>query len=144
MSHKETVANKLANAFNSFDYEFPNGRIVEVQGYENRWLDLLLETYREEDIVVDSHQIHVITYIHPEKNREAKYYPDIYIPSKNIIIEVKSDYTLNMEFDKNIAKFKATAEAGYNLQVYVFDEKQLLYIEEYSGDDITVYLYPLL
>jgi hypothetical protein len=37
-----------------------------------------------------------------------KYYPDIYIPNENLIIEVKSTYTISQNLEMNQAKFEAT------------------------------------
>ncbi len=52
------------------------------------------------------------------------YFPDIYIPESNVIIEVKSDYTYEKELDKNIAKSQASVECGYNFQFWIYDEKK--------------------
>lgn len=53
------------------------------------------------------------------KGKNKRYFPDIYIPKENIIIEVKSDYNSNIEVDKNQAKWKATRDLGYDFRVEV-------------------------
>ena len=53
-----------------------------------------------------------IKYFFDEKDRN--YHPDFFIEKFNLIIEIKSDYTYNKEFDMNQAKRTATLENGYN------------------------------
>lgn len=55
-------------------------------------------------------------------NGEIKtYYPDFYIKELNLIIEIKSTYTLNVEYDKNMAKQTACIEQGYNF-IFIVDK----------------------
>ena len=77
MHHKETVDRKNKNAYNSYEYTFPSGKIIKLQGYENICLDLLLKEYKEEEIADDS-EIPVINYINPLTNKKSKYYSDFY------------------------------------------------------------------
>jgi len=51
-------------------------------------------------------------YIYNDKKR--KYFPDFYYEEKNLIIEIKSDYTYNKFLQKNLAKQKACIDQGYN------------------------------
>jgi hypothetical protein len=53
-----------------------------------------------------------IKYIY--KNKIKYYHPDFYFDKLNLIIEIKSDYTLVKELDKNLAKQKSCVEFGYN------------------------------
>ena len=72
------------------DYVFPSGRMVRVQGYEPRALDILLQTYKEDDILVGNEikdVIGVITY-RDENENLRRYNPDIYIKSINKVFEV--------------------------------------------------------
>jgi len=47
-------------------------------------------------------------------DKKHRYYPDFYIPNENKIIEVKSEYTLNRELERNHIKFEATKLMGFN------------------------------
>ena len=48
-------------------------------------------------------------------NNEKRYYfSDFYIKSKNLIVEIKSDYIYELQLEKNISKQKACIEQGYN------------------------------
>jgi hypothetical protein len=42
------------------------------------------------------------------ENKKKVYFSDFYIKSKNLIIEIKSDYTYNLQLEKNLAKQKAS------------------------------------
>jgi hypothetical protein len=39
------------------DYTMPSGKIIRVQGYEIFALDLLLRTYKEEDLIINLKEI---------------------------------------------------------------------------------------
>lgn len=71
-------------------YIFPSGKSVNYQGYENVALDELIKMYNEDDIENNRQKIPKIQYI--LNNKVCYYYPDIYIKSQNLIIEVKSVY----------------------------------------------------
>jgi hypothetical protein len=44
------------------------------------------------------------------KGIEREYYPDLYIVPENRIVEVKSDYSLRLDYEKNIAKTDSYVE----------------------------------
>ena len=54
-----------------------------------------------------------------EDGKKHRYYPDFYIPKENLIIEVKSSYTMLYDFYKNNLKAVATKELGYNYKLEV-------------------------
>jgi len=102
-------------------YTCPSGKTIIIQGYEYFALDILFEKYEEIDILTDKCDVPKINYIFNDKNKV--YFPDIYIPSKNLIIEVKSGYTFEKELDKNLAKQEACISEGYNFKFLIFDGK---------------------
>lgn len=53
---------------------------------------------------------------------KKRYYPDCYIKNKNIIVEVKSEYTFTSEIEKNYNKFAATLQLNYELLFLMFDQ----------------------
>jgi hypothetical protein len=57
------------------------------------------------------------------QDKKRKYYPDIYIEKENLIIEVKSLWTMNKYFEKNMMKQKACWDAGYNFIFMIFDKE---------------------
>jgi hypothetical protein len=107
------------------EYKLPSGKIIKVQGYENFALDIIFEKYKEEDVLITysdiKNEIGLINYLMEEKNRI--YLPDIYIKSENKIIEVKSDYTYNLELEKNILKKESCLSIGFNFEFWIIDKK---------------------
>ena len=78
-----------------------------------------------------------LTYFNRSKNREAVAIPDFYIPSTNTIIEIKSDYTLDI--DEMIDKFNAYISSGYSPilvlekeEIDLFNIKNLITPERYK------------
>lgn len=111
-------------------YTFPSGRVEFVMGYEPHCLDLLLETYDEQDITVKTKLIPTFNYkkLHKRYHGEflGRYYPDIMVPDK--IIEVKSAYTYMIDEENTNRKLKIMAEAGYNAELWIFDKDLTLTI----------------
>lgn len=77
-------------------------------------LDSLKITYEVESIR--------LSYFNRSKNREAIAIPDFYIPSTNTIIEIKSDFTLDI--DEMIDKFNAYISFGYN-PILVLEKEEI-------------------
>lgn len=100
----------------------PNGRTIWYQGYEKYIIEYLFDAgIIEADLLNDRYQVPVISYTFENKNR--KYFPDIFIKSKNMLIEVKSSYTFDKEIQKNLAKQKAAKEAGYHHIIIIWSVK---------------------
>lgn len=105
-------------------YTFPSGRVEKVQGYEPWALDLLIKNYHEDDIVLGRKNIPRIKYL--INGVKSIYKPDIYIPKDNLLIEVKSVYTYNIDLDKNLIKKSACILSGFNFKFMIFDVKGVL------------------
>ena len=60
-----------------------------------------------------------IDYIHDNKKR--KYYSDFYLPEYNLIVEIKSTYTLNYDYLENLSKKEYSIKNGYNF-LFVIDK----------------------
>lgn len=56
-------------------------------------------------------------------NFEHQYYPDFYIKSCKTFIEVKSTFTLYNDIERNLKKFKAVLNSGYNLLICLVHKK---------------------
>lgn len=121
MQSPELLSKALYTMFSTKKYQMPSGNIVIIQGYENFALDDLLESgIAEEDIVVGCKNVPRIKYMYQDK--EHVYYPDIYVKSENLLIEVKSMYTYHRDRDKNICKFQKSSKE-YNFELWVYDGK---------------------
>lgn len=138
----EVAAKMMASSHTFKLYTLPSGKQVELQGYEPRCMDMLLEEYTEDQVLSDLEDMPEIWYFNPIKKLRARYFPDMYIPHENKVIEVKSTWTLQIEYERNLAKFKGAVDAGYELHLYVFDEKDLLYTKIYTKDRTVVCPYP--
>jgi len=86
-------------------HKYKNTDIFYQGSYEKDFLDKYLNK-------IEIDKIDKIKYIFDDK---IKYYnPDFYYKKLNLIIEIKSDYTLINELYKNLAKQKSCVEQGYN------------------------------
>jgi hypothetical protein len=103
-------------------YTLPSGKIINVQGYEPFALDELLKIYKEEEIITERSLVPRIEYIYNEKIKY--YFPDIYIPSINKIIEIKSTWTYTITPEIREAKKNGTIAKGYVYEIWVFDNKR--------------------
>lgn len=116
MQSPELYKKNIKAMYKKKEYIWKNGEVSLVQGYEPMVLIELEEKgYTFNDIITDESDMPEIWYEFEGKKR--RYYPDIYIPSENLIIEVKSDWTLNLHKDKNNAKFNAVKSMGYDFKL---------------------------
>jgi hypothetical protein len=104
---------------------FPSGKIIKTQGYENLALDILLQDNISEDDIQTGYK-NVPTIWYEYENNQCRYYTDIFIPSQNKCIEVKSDFTFYKEEQKNLAKQLATKSLGYLCEIWIFNGKEKL------------------
>lgn len=113
-SHMAEFADKMQ--FNRFKKRHllitPSGKKIFLQGYEPDGYNFLLnEGYNENDIYHRKIDMPKIMYIFGDKTK--RYYPDFFIQKENLIIEIKCNYTYNIEKEKNDAKFLATKKLGF-------------------------------
>lgn len=104
-------------------YILPSGEIVNIQGNENLALDILLKNYSENDLIIGISEINKIdSFYYEDKDGEThRYFPDFYIKSENKIIEVKSEWTYNINYEKNQLKMNACLEKNYNFEFMIID-----------------------
>ena len=118
---KEVMEKNQLSAKRHKEYKMPSGDIRIVQGYEPYALNALVKIYKEEDILTGRKDIPRIPYVANRKNRY--HFPDIYIPSTNTLIEVKSTWTYTWTTDNVHVKEAAAKEAGYKYEIWVFNGK---------------------
>ena len=121
---------------NSLGREFtmPSGKIIGIRGHEDIVISELLKTYSEDELALDDtrskYNLPVFKYTDKSRN-SLRYYPDIYIQKENKIIEVKSrwwwDGCGNIKYknrlSKNLGKRDAVISAGYQYEVWLFEDK---------------------
>lgn len=111
---------RLSKMYSFKKYKMPSGRTVSVQGYEDVALDELLKKYKESDIVTQSDGISKYTgTIEYDLNGTHVYKPDIYIKSKNMIVEVKSDWTYKISKEQTHAKARACKDMGFTFYLMI-------------------------
>lgn len=102
------------------DYVFPSGKVVRVQGYEDRTLDYLLKNdIKEDDMIVHGSEMPKIEY--EFEGEILKYFPDLFIKSLNKIIETKSNWTYKVQKQRNEAKRQACIANGYDFEFFIWE-----------------------
>lgn len=121
----EVHAKKMKSQFRTKEFIFPSGKVVRLQGYECKAVTELLKTYTESEIITETECIPIIPYIDTEGKNHV-YFPDIYIPTSNLLIEVKSQYTYNGFtgwYETNMQKHNASISAGYKHEFMIMGKK---------------------
>jgi hypothetical protein len=114
------MQNQLQVRYKFKEMVLPSGKIIKYQGYENYVIQYLLDSgINENDLELERINVPVISYQFDGKTR--RYYPDIFIKSKNMLIEVKSTYTFDREVEKNLAKHKASKDVGFLHKIIIWD-----------------------
>jgi len=126
MQNAEISEKQQKNSHHTKKYTLPSGTGINIQGYENYAMDILLKEFKEDEILNARTDMPVINYIHKKVNR--RYFPDIYIPKINKIIEVKSTWTYQRDLIKNLIKAIYTRQLGYDYEVWIFDKKELIHV----------------
>lgn len=99
------------NNYKSKQYILPSGIIVNLRGFEPNFLDFVFQNnlLNEKDIDCSPKTVKYVNRI----GTTAHYYPDFHIPKLNLIVEIKSWYTVKL--DKNIEQKKeACLTKGFN------------------------------
>lgn len=111
------------NSYLIKDFTFNSGKIIKCQGYEPFALnDLIKNNIEENDIITGTKNVPTIWY-NDENGNKHRHYVDIFIPSQNKCIEVKSTWTINHIHSNILLKQTAAQELGYNYEIWVYDKK---------------------
>ncbi|NDB86175.1 MAG: hypothetical protein EB127_26285 [Alphaproteobacteria bacterium] len=121
--NKEVQVRSEATSYHYKTYMMPSGNLVKYQGYEDKALDELVQLYEEEDICIGRANIPSIDYQVDDKKHV--YFPDFYIKSENKIIEVKSEWTIQLRRGNVEEKALATVKAGYKYEIWVYSDKKI-------------------
>jgi len=123
MTNAEIFQKVVKNSYKKKEYALPSGNTIVYQGYENVAFNDLLKEIREDEFTNDVKQMPKIMYEYGGKTH--RYYPDIFIPSQNRFIEVKSQYTYNKFLEQNKAKEKQMLENGYVFEFWICTKKEI-------------------
>jgi len=123
--HNEEIMDKSSkNAYKVKEYKFKSGNIIKIQGYEDLALNYLIDVEQldENDIITGSKNVPKIWY-NDNDGKKRRHYVDIFIPSQNKCIEVKSTWTFKKKEDYVILKQDAAKKMGYNYELWIYDGK---------------------
>jgi hypothetical protein len=106
MQNEEVARKSYENSYSRKEYRCPKGRIIFCQGYEPYAYDRLFSMGIDEDDISETKP--EIWYTGTDEKLH-RYFTDIYIPSLNLCIEVKSQWTMygNGDYETNMLKQKA-------------------------------------
>lgn len=117
IAHKVFLSN-AASEYRTKSLVLPSGQIVRYQGNEDKVIvELLKAGFSEQEIKIGPKNVPHLTYIFEDKL--CRYYPDIWLPRYNMLIEVKSTYTWKKYKLKNLLKRQACISAGYNYRIII-------------------------
>ena len=120
---QEFQAQNQHKAYKRKEFVMPSGDIRSVQGSEPFALrDLLGAGYTEDQIKTTRQDIPRIQY---DCNGKQRYYfPDIFLPHENKLIEVKSTWTYKTDWDKKLKYQKdAVEKQGYTYEIWIYNAK---------------------
>ena len=105
----------------------PSGMKYTYQGYENVAVEKLLELVQGHELLVgDPMKLPVIEYFNPVKEKSSRYFPDIWIPRLNLLVEVKSTWTMKRQLQENMAKHHAALRLGFKHEIWICSKDQVL------------------
>jgi hypothetical protein len=96
MQNPEFCKNYFTNHYMMFsakEFVLPSGKIIKLLGFEPQVLTQLLKKFDEDDILIGYSVYEELKCTYNKSGKTHKYIPDFYIKSKNLVIEVKSNYT---------------------------------------------------
>ena len=102
----------LKNLLSKKEYILPSGNIIYVRGYEPNFLDYIFKNnlFDESDIVINPKSV---KYFCSNKNKLRTYYPDFFIKSINLIVEIKSSWIKLLQSEINVKdKQKSIIKSG--------------------------------
>jgi hypothetical protein len=120
LQSEELFTKQQMNAYSLKEYTMPSGIVRKVQGFEIFALNELIKLYSENQIQTGKGNVPRIKY--QIQNNTHYYFPDIFIPHENKIIEVKSIWTYEKDKEKNKLKEIACVDNGYNFELWIYDK----------------------
>ena len=125
IQNPEVLDKNIKRCYKTKNYTFPSGKIIYVQGYEHLALDELInkEYISENDIVTGAKNVPTIWYIGTD-GKNHRHYVDIFIPTQNRCIEVKSTWTAKINNHNIYLKQEAAKKLGYKYEIWIYNEKK--------------------
>lgn len=119
MQHPKINETSNINRYKFKAVDIHGKRFSHLQGYEPQGIKYLIENDGVSvDDIKSGRKVPKIRYKFQGKNK--MYFPDMYVESKNLLVEVKCKYTYENMLDLNNAKRDAAINAGYNYKTIIF------------------------
>jgi hypothetical protein len=122
MQNKEIADKSFTSCFRKKTYIYPSGKETECQGYEPFALDEIVKTINEDDIITGCKNVPTIWY-YDKNGKKHRHFVDIFIPSQNKCIEIKSTWTLKKTKSNIFEKQEAGKKLGYEYEIWVYNAK---------------------
>ena len=115
----------IKSCYRTKQYKLPSGNIIITQGYEEFALDEIInkEEICESDIIMGAKNVPTIWYIGND-GKKHRHFVDIFIPTQNRCIEVKSIWTAKKGEHNIYLKQNAAKLLGYNYEIWIYNEKK--------------------
>jgi len=125
MQCSEVLSKNIKSNYKSKEYIFPSGNIILVQGDEQYALDELIinENIDETNIITGCKNVPEIWYT-DGLGKKHRHYVDIFIPTENRCVEVKSVWTAKQNEHNIFLKQNAAKEMGYKYEIWIYNEKK--------------------
>jgi hypothetical protein len=122
LQNKEISEKICKHSYRLKDYTLPSGKIIKYQGYEHFAYNelLLVQNLDENELITSRIEVPEIWY-DDDNGKRHRYYVDIFIPSQNKCIEVKSTWTMKKSrfiFEKQ----QSVKQLGYECEIWVYDK----------------------
>lgn len=110
------------------------GESIGVQGYEPYVLDFLIQTMniKSDELIAGKGRVPQIKYDAID-GVQRTYFPDIFLPKANMILEVKSTYTYGLHKDNVHRKAIGCIETGYSIFILVLDKARKSELEGFKN-----------
>jgi hypothetical protein len=111
----------LPNFYQTKQLALPSGRVINFQGYEDRCINHLLKSFKEDEIMFGGE----LSFPYTLGRDKHTYYPDLGIRTKQIALEVKSQYTFDcaMKDGTLVQKLLAVQSHGWLPVVQIWDDE---------------------
>ena len=120
---QEIYEKQNKNSYYLKDYILPSGKLIKIQGYENYALDeLIKQNIDEKDITTGSKNVPEIWYT-DNSEKKHRHFVDIFIPSQNKCIEVKSTWTFKKQKEIVLLKQQFAKNLNYLYEIWIYDNK---------------------
>ena len=120
LQHKAFFYKAQSSGYRLYDYKLGR-KTIQVQGYEPFALDYILSRGVPARCIVAGRGSDIPSVPYRLDGKRRVYHPDIWLPDRNLIVEVKSYGTYMKSLRVNLAKRRAAEKAGFRFMFLVMN-----------------------